>query len=420
MIGAVLVLVSIVVLPRLAPEKDRRFLTTVLAFALITKIAATLFRMFMNEVVYRGGDLNGFDGTGAVVAAQVRSGDFSTAIEGFAIGTSAMGILTGLVYSVTGTSFFGVFLLSGFLGFLGAILFYRAFQIAFPNGSSRLFGALILFYPAVLYWPTGFGKDVIVFLMLGLTTWGAAQFIIRSRISGLWVAIVSLVFMFLIRPEIGLIASIAFITAFVLRTPSRNKRAFSIQLVGVPAILMIGFIVLSRATSFLGIEDLSLSTVLDVMTEQSSRVFDEGRSGSNFVPPEVGTVTWIPEAFITVLFRPFPWEVDNVPALIQAFDGALLAGILILSSARFVRAIRSEGQNPITIFSIVFMLMSVIALATLGNFGLLARQRVIVLPFIFMMISAVKSEARRRRSRAGVEQQAQEASAGQLVAGNAG
>lgn len=402
MLGAVVVLISIIIFPRLAPKNDRRFLGNILILALIAKMAATGFRLFMNNVVYGGGDLNRFDTAGAAIAERIRSGDLSAAFDGFAIGTASMELLVGIVYSITGTSFFGLFLLSGFMGFLGSMLFYRAFRLAFPSGNYRIYTVLIFFYPAVLYWPTGFGKDVIVFLMLGLTVWGAALVIVRSRLFGLWIAIFGMSVMFLIRPEIGLMAAIAFITAFVLRTPSRNRKAFTIQLIGVPLVLMAGFIAISQATSFLGINDLSLNTVLQVLTDQSSQVFDEGRSGSNFVPPTVGTPTWIPEALMTVLFRPYPWEVHNVPALVQSFDSTLLAGIMLLSFTRLIRSIRSEGQNPIFIFSIVFILMTVVALGSLGNFGLLARQRVIVLPFLFFLISAAPAFTRKRPSPAAV------------------
>ncbi len=394
-LGAAIALASIVLFPRLVPVEDRRFLKQVLVVALIAKLAATGFRLFMNEVVYGGGDLNRFDNVGEGIAQQIRAGEFAAVIDGFAVGTPAMEIITGLLYTVTGTSFYGVFFLSGFLGFLGAVLFFRAFRIAFPHGNSKLYAALIFFYPAVLYWPTGFGKDVITFLMLGLAVWGAATFILQSRLSGLWAAFIGLVLIFLVRPEIGLIASIAFITAFVFRRPSRNRRAFTIQLIGVPLVLVASFIFIGRATSFLGIEDLSFNGMLQLITEQSSQVFDEGRSGSNFAAPEVGTPTWIPEAFLTVLVRPFPWEVHNLAALLQSFDGSLLAGIMLLSSGRIIRSLRDEGQNPVMIFAIVFVFMAVIALGTLGNFGLLARQRVIVLPLLFFVISAASSRSRR-------------------------
>ncbi len=107
---------------------------------------------------------------------------------------------------------------------------------------------------------------------------------------------------------------------------------------------------------------------------------------------------WIPQAFITVLFRPFPWEVHNVPALIQSFDGLILGVFMFFSRGRLFRSFLQQRRNPIIVFAFVLMLMSVIALATLGNFGLLARQRVIVLPFLFFMICAAEAVKKRRRA----------------------
>lgn len=398
MMGAAIALISIVFLPKLAPKEDRKFLTSILILALVAKLAATGFRLFMNEVVYGSGDFNRFDVTGTIVAERIRSGDLTAAFDGFAVGTASMEILTGIFYSITGPSFFGMFFVGGFLGFLGAVFYYRAFRIAFPNGRYKLYAALIFFYPAVLYWPTGMGKDLVTFVALGITVWAAARFILQSWLPGVWIAVFGLLVAFLIRPEIGLVASIAFITAFVLRKPARNRKAFAIQLIGVPAVLLVGFIVISQATSFLGVENLSPDGVLQLITDQSSKAIDEGRRGSNFTPPTVGTATWIPEVFVTVFFRPFPWEVHNLQALVQSFDGTLLGGILIISLPGMIRSIKSEGQNPIFIFAIVFILMSVIALGTLGNFGLLARQRVIVLPFLFFVVSASQMAVNSRRS----------------------
>ncbi len=394
-IGAAGALFTLIFLPRLVPAEDRSFLRNILIFALLARIFGASFRLFVNLNLYGGdGDINFFDLIGQGIANQIRAGEFGAAFEGFGVGTPAIQMIVGSIYAVIGTTFYGAFLLSGFMAFLGAVFFYRAFTVAFPSGNRKLFALLIFFYPALLYWPTGLGKDLVVIMAMGIGVWGAVVFIVQSRLLGLWVAVLSISLAFIVRPEIGLIATVSFITAFLLRRPSQNKKAFTIQLIGAPLVLLVGFAMIGSATSFLGIEELSVNAVLDVITEQSSAVFEEGGTGSNFNPPAVGTPTWIPEVFITVLFRPFPWEAHNIAALMQSLDGVLLAGILFITSGRLVRSLRTETQNPMVIASIVFILLAVIAVGTLGNFGLLARQRTIVLPFLFFLIAAARTVRR--------------------------
>ena len=42
--------------------------------------------------------------------------------------------MTGIVYTVTGPSLIGGYLVFSWLGFWGLLLFFRAFQIAVPHG----------------------------------------------------------------------------------------------------------------------------------------------------------------------------------------------------------------------------------------------------------------------------------------------
>ena len=98
-------------------------------------------------------------------------------------------------------------------------------------------------------------------------------------------------------------------------------------------------------------------------------------------------------AFATVLFRPFPWEAHNLPALIQSLDGLFMGALLVWGSRRLWRAVRQLGKEPYLGFVVVFIVMLVLALSTLGNFGLLARQRSTLLPFVLMLVAFAPSAA---------------------------
>jgi hypothetical protein len=139
---------------------------------------------------------------------------------------------------------------------------------------------------------------------------------------------------------------------------------------------------------FVGVSDFSLDAAVAAIVDQSSHVFDEGRQSSNFNAPEVMTPAWIPSALVTVLFRPFPWEAHNWQSMLQSLDGALMGLLLLLTFSRLRHSARRHWNNPLVVYSFVFVVLGVIALATLGNFGLLARQRAVIMPFVFFIIAA--------------------------------
>jgi len=66
--------------------------------------------------------------------------------------------------------------------------------------------------------------------------------------------------------------------------------------------------------------------------------------GAAVLPPEY------PEALVTVLFRPFPWEAANAQALVAEAEGALLLVILLTSFPRLARLWRYLVTTPYVAF----------------------------------------------------------------------
>lgn len=399
--GALIIGMSVLIalslsLPLFAPLRDRSFMLQLLFVGLFAKMAATLVRLYMNEHVYGGGDSNRFHRDGARVADLLREFELGLAVSRIEPGTYFMEFFAGVVQVFTGSTLTGGFLVYGFFAFLGAVFFYRAFLSAFPRGDHRLYAVLIFLYPSVLYWPTGIGKDASVFFFAGMASWGAAKFMMESRVWGLVPLVLGLAMSFMIRPEVAAVLGVAFVAAFVVRGPARRPKALLIQAVAVPVLVVGGLVAAGAVMGQLGIGSLSVEGVLDVLAGQAGREFDEGRTGSNFVPPQVMTPAWVPAAFTTVLFRPFPWEAHNVPALVQSLDGVFLGALLALSLPRMWRAAWRSLRSPYLVYAFLSLLFLVLALATLGNYGLLARQRAIVLPFLFFAVAAAPAVRRER------------------------
>ena len=103
-----------------------------------------------------------------------------------------------------------------------------------------------------------------------------------------------------------------------------------------------------------------------------------------------------PRALVTVLFRPFPWEAHNAQALVSSLECLLMLGIFVSSWPRLKRLPTLMRQRPYVTFSLIYLLLFVYAFSSFGNFGILARERVQVLPFLFVLAALPRARVARR------------------------
>jgi hypothetical protein len=87
-----------------------------------------------------------------------------------------------------------------------------------------------------------------------------------------------------------------------------------------------------------------------------------------------------------VLFRPFPWEA-NGGSLIAAAESALLGGLFVLSAGRLLTLWTLLRRRSYLVFVVAFAIEFAIAFSYIGNFGILARQRVMMLPAVLVLLA---------------------------------
>ena len=83
--------------------------------------------------------------------------------------------LTGIIYTVFRPSLPIGFLVFSWLGFLGLFWFYRAFQLAVPEGRSHTYARFVFFLPSLLFWPSSIGKEAWMMCTLGPAAFWAAK-----------------------------------------------------------------------------------------------------------------------------------------------------------------------------------------------------------------------------------------------------
>ena len=382
----VLLLISVPLIERAGRTEPGRWLLRLLVAAFVLKVLATVARYLMAFVMYDGvSDASGYHDEGARLAAGFRSGDLSPDLDRDFVGTGFIQVLTGVLYAVAGPSIYSAYAFFAWLGFWGLFFFYAAFRTAVPDGNRRRYGMLVLLLPSMLFWPSGLGKEAWMTLCLGLCALGAARLLAEQRHWLLPLA-VGLAGTGVVRPHItaALFAGIA--AAAVLRRSQRPATMLTplTRTAGIVAIVLAGLAIVRWAAGYLGIESLTAENVDATIAETRENT---GQGGSEFDAQQVNSPGMMPWATISVLFRPFLFEVDSAQVLLAAMEGTVLLVLVALSARRLPWLIGHLRAYPYLILCVVYTLLFVYAFSSFANFGILTRQRVQVLPFVLVLLA---------------------------------
>jgi hypothetical protein len=255
----------------------------------------------------------------------------------------------------------------------------------------RRFTLLMLFFPSLLFWPASIGKDAVMLFLLGVVFYGASQLLGPDvRWWGILPVIAGAAGMMLIRSHVALMAalSLAVATAFAVLGGSRSRgssgRGRAVR--GVALVVVIAAAALATTqTSRFFTQEAGEATSTEQALELTVERTQIGESA--FEPIVVTSPAQIPKATVSVLFRPYPWEAKNVANLLAAAESLLLAGLLVFSIGRLRFWPSSAWRRPILIYAAAYTLMFVVAFSSIGNGGILARQRVQMLPFLLLAVS---------------------------------
>ena len=148
----------------------------------------------------------------------------------------------------------------------------------------------------------------------------------------------------------------------------------------------------SQGAEFLGIDDLSISSIeaeLDEQTERSAQGGSQFDNGGNSLNP-----INLPHGAVTVLLRPFPWETDSNLQLLASLESALLVALIVVRFSSVQAALVGARATPFLLYCWVLTILYAATFSSFANFGLLVRQRSLVLPALFVLLAV---EPLRRR-----------------------
>ncbi|MEM0962267.1 MAG: hypothetical protein AAGK21_07010, partial [Bacteroidota bacterium] len=286
---------------------------------------------------------------------------------------------SGVFLAALDLSIYSSFLLFSLIGYAGVIGFAMAFVRAFPSIPIGRYLVWIVYFPSLWYWPSALGKDALMLAGIGLATMGYVGK--RGRIR--WLPVISgATLVFAVRPQVAIVLSAAFAAGYWL---SSLRRFSLIRLVQSTVMTAAVLVVVVLAGETLG---TSLSDAADVTTYLEARssaaatggTAIEGASGA--LAPLLGVVT--------VLFRPFLWEVNGAAALVAALEVLVLWFIAWHRRRQIAGFIRAHRDHRLFWMAAAFIVLYAASLGiAAGNLGLVARQRVHVFPFVFVFFAGL-------------------------------
>ncbi|MGH2572279.1 MAG: hypothetical protein ACRDGU_02125 [Actinomycetota bacterium] len=371
-----------------AAEKDPRLFAILMA-ALLLKLAGAMVRHYVAFDIYQGdADAGDYHTFGVDFHEQFRSGNFETGLPSLT-STHFIEFFTAIVYAIIGPTRLGGFLFYSWLGFWGLLFFYRAFVIAVPQGHRTRYARLLFFLPSLWYWPSSIGKEAWMTLTLGLVALGAAHVLSGRTIRGVSFAATGLWLAAIVRPHFAGIMAVALLAGYLFRrlpkelgTVAPIVKGTAIAILGVVALIFV-----NRADDYLqerGIQtDRGVTTALSQTTERTAQ------GGSAFVPSILDSPGRAPVAVATVLFRPLLVEAHNSQSLAAALEVTFLLFLSLVRWRSFFSALQTMREQPYLAFSIAYTGMMILALSSIANFGILARQRIQLLP-VFLVLLCLK------------------------------
>ena len=400
LVAPILLTLSLPVLARLVRDEQDSVVVTVVFAGLVLKLLSALPRYWMAFVLYEGNaDSAMYAEVASTISREFRNFDFNVDIGTKVMGTGFLVIVTGVVFVFTGPTTLGGFVFFSWMGFWGLFFFYRAFKVAMPDADLRRYCLLLFLLPSMLFWPSSIGKDTWMLLCLGVFSYGAALLLERRPGAFLFLALGVLGTVFL-RPHVTLIACAALAVATVFRrSPDKLTALGPLRSILTFGALGLGLMmVLAKLTAFLGTDSLQVSSSLQGAAEMT------GQGGSEVESAPATSPVDLPWGIVTVLFRPFPFEAHNVQSFITSAEGTLLLGLIILSIPRLRGILGYARKRPYVVYAIVYMLLFCYIFSSFQNFGILARERVMVFPLVIVLLALPKPEEV-VRSRPGIRPQ---------------
>jgi hypothetical protein len=366
---------------------DEPWLPRLLLLGVLAKLFASWVRYITLTTAYDNiGDATRFDAYGRLLVTQWTGGPPAAPPLADLQQTNFLKWITGVTYYLFGQSLVGAFLLFGMLAVIGSYFWYRALVDAVPFVNKRLWFICLMFAPSIVFWPSSLGKEALMQVGVGAAAWATslalqAKFLraIPLMAGGAWL-------LWIIRPHLlALVVLGAALPYFVGRVGGPKGASILTRPIGMVAVAVMVVLAVTAGARFLGIQKLSVDAVQEQLDQETARSSQGGSAfahGSNSLSP-----LSIPSGVVTVLFRPFIWETRSGLQLLASLESTVVIGLVVFRFASVRLAFRRCRRYPFILYCLILLLLYSMTFSSFANFGLLNRQRSLVLPALYAIIA---------------------------------
>lgn len=347
--------------------------------SLILRVVGVLGYAFIVFAIYGGGaDPVVYMRWGLRFADYFRQLDFSPLYDpqvwrGPFVGTNFVGYPAALITLLTGDSYRGAWLVYSLFCLVGLFYFAKVFFRAYGRTEYKKYLNILLIYPSLWFWTASISKDS--WMIFGVAIFMTGMLDAKKR-QNILVMGFGLLWCYMVRPQVAAMLAFAAAGAYFLVSLKELNFKNIMVIIGASAG---AFYILSVLGVGSGVQDIQQ------FAEGERNRSEYGGSVINLVSGPLAYVL----GPVNILLRPFPWEVSGVLQIISFFDVYFIWFLILKNRAAVFRSIKMIRKDRLIAFCFVFVfLFSVGAGLALSNLGLIARQRIILYPFMFWVIYA--------------------------------
>jgi hypothetical protein len=250
---------------------------------------------------------------------------------------------------------------------------------------------MLFFLPSLIFWTADVSKESIMMFALGLTAYGAAKILARKP-GGFVLVVPGVAIGVLIRPNELLLILAGFAVALMVPTAAVRK-----SLGGVRRLLSLLFLgVLLGASVYLTVRYLKGANGLSSLSKTNANNQGTGLGfGSSGVPYSASPATF-PRDVYEVLFNPLLFNAHGLGELVAALENTAVIGLILISLRNLRMVFRASFARPYVMLCLVYSLTFMYAFAALGNLGLIERERIMMFPFMLVLLCIPRTPKRRR------------------------
>jgi len=264
-------------------------------------------------------------------------------------------------------SYLGISSLAGVIGTIGLIFLYAMLrEISHYKKSTRKYIIFLVFLPSLSFWTGGLGKDGLVFLFINLILWSNYDY--RNR---LIIMIVSTIALFLFRPHIAIpmFALTLFGSYLTINIKPKIKKLLGVIIV-----------ILASIIALYGLKTIGLSSNVFEFIQERMILTEFGESAFNLKDKNIFAI------ITNFLFFPIFIEQISIKYIPLITEGVVI--LLVSLIMIFKNVVKGRGPYPKDFYLIllIFLVILIALSLSLSNYGLLFRQKIMLLPLLFYLV----------------------------------